>query len=136
MLAILGSIMQFNGKFDESIALVKDAMRLSPYYPALYLWPLSMSYLLAGHYEEALATSELMLARAHKGEFSPLLAHMSLAEAYIGLGQDQEARAHAEEVLKLNPNFLLADERKRMYYYRDPSHLERHIDTLRKAGLK
>jgi len=136
MLDILASIMHFNGKFDQSIALVKNAMRLCPYYPALFLSPLSTSYFLAGRYEEALAASELMLARANKGEFNPLFAHTNLVEAYIGLGQDQKARAHAEEVLKIDPNYSLADVRKTMYFYRDPAHLERHIDALRKAGLK
>jgi adenylate cyclase len=136
MLCILAAIMHYNGKFDESIALVNNAMRLCPYYPALFLSGLSMSYFLAGRYEEALAAGELMLARAHKGEFSPFMAYMSLAEAYIGLGQDQKARAHAEEMLKINPNYSLADQRKSMYYYRDPAHADRHIDALRKAGLK
>jgi adenylate cyclase len=136
MLCILANIMQFNGKFDESIALVKNAMRLCPSYPAFFLSPLSNSYLLAGRYEEALAAGELMLARANKGEFSPYVAHMNLAEAYIGLGQDQKARAHAEEILKINPNYSLADQRKRWYYYKDPAHLDRRIDALRKAGLK
>ena len=136
MLSILASIMHFNGKFDQSIALVKNAMRLCPYYPAIFLIQLSMSYFLAGRYEEALAASELMLARAHKGEFSPSMAHMSLAEAYIGLGQEDKARAHAEEMLKINPNYSLAHQRKTMYYYRDPDHADRHIDALRKAGLK
>jgi adenylate cyclase len=136
MLSILGAIMHFSGKFDESIAVTKNAMRLSPYYPALFLRILSMSYLSAGRYKEGLAASELLLARAHKGEFSPFWAHMGLAEAYIGLGQDQKARVNAEEMLKMNPNFSLADERKRMYFYKDPAHLELHIDFLRKAGLK
>jgi len=121
MLSILAAIMHFNGKFDQSIALVKNAMRLCPYYPAIFLMQLSMSYFLAGRYEEALAASKLMLARADKGEFSPLMAHMSLAEAHIGLGKDQKARAHAEEMLKINPNYSLAGEQKRMYYYRDPA---------------
>jgi adenylate cyclase len=136
MLSILAAIMHYNGKFDESISLVKNAMRLCPYYPAIFLTGLSMSYFLAGRYEEALAAGKLMLARARKGEFSPFMAHMSLAEAYIGLGQDQKARAHAEEMLKINPNYSLAGEQKRMYYYRDPAHADRHIDALRRAGLK
>jgi len=136
MLVILAAIMHFNGKFDESIALVKNAMRLCPYYSAQFLSVLSMSYFSAGRYEEALAASELLLTRAHKGEFSPLWAHMNLAKAYIGLGQDQKARAHAEELLKINPNFSLANERRRLYFHRDPAHLELHIDALRKAGLK
>ena len=135
MLSILATIMQFNGKFEESIALAKKSMRLSPYYPPHLLIPLSSSCFLAGHHEEALAASELMLARANKGEFSPLLAHIALAKAYIGLGQNQKARAHAEEVLKINPNYSLDNSRKRNLY-RDPAHLETEIDALRKAGLK
>jgi len=136
MVDVLGTIMHFNGRFDESIALIKNAMRLCPSYPAFYLNHLFMSYFLVGRYQEALAASELLLARAQKGEFNLFLAHRSLAEAYIGLGQDQKARAHAEEALKINPNFSLANYRKLVYFYRDPAHLERHIDALRKAGLK
>jgi adenylate cyclase len=136
MLVSLAMIMHYNGRFDESIALVKNAMRLCPYYPAIYLRTLFVSYFLAGRDKEALAASELLLARAYKGEFNPLVAHTSLAEAYIALGQEDKARAHAEEVLKIDPNYSLADLRKRIYFYRDPAHLERHIDALRKAGLK
>ena len=136
MILILAGIMHFNGKFDESIALAKNAMRLCPYYPAFFLTPLCTSYILTGRYEEALKAGELLLARAHKGEFSPLMAQIILAEAYIGLGQDQKARAHVEEVLKINPNYSLADLQKRMYYYKDPAYLERRIEALRKAGLK
>ena len=135
MLHILAGIMHYNGKFDESIALVKNGMRLCPYYPAFFLRTLFLSCFLAGRYEEALAAGELLLSRAKKGEFSPLLAHISLAKAYIALGQDEKARTHVEEMLKINPNFLSADQRK-MYFYKDPAHLERHIDALRKAGLK
>ena len=136
MLENLGVIMHFNGKIDESIALIKNAMRLCPSYPAFYLHHLFMSYFLAGRYQEALAASELLLARAYKGEFSLFSAHLDLAEAYIGLGQDDKARAHAEEGLKINPNYSLADLRKRIYFYKDPAHLERLIDAQRKAGLK
>jgi adenylate cyclase len=135
MLENLGAMMFLSGKFEESIALIKNAMRLCPSYPAFYLYHLSMSYFLAGRYQEALAASKLLLARADKGEFNPLLAHLALADAYIGLGQEDKARAHAEEVLKINPNYSLADLRKRNLY-RDPSHLERYIEARRKAGLK
>jgi len=136
MLSILAAIMLYNGKLDESIATIKNAMRLSPYYPAIFLSNLTTSNFLAGHYEEALAAGELLLARARKGEFSPFLAHMYLARAYIGLGQNQKAREHAEEMLKINPNFSLANYRKTVSYYKDPALADRLIDPLRKAGLK
>ena len=136
MIYVLAVMMHFNGRFDESIALIIKASRLCPYYPAMHLDMLSMSYFLTGRYEEALAAGQLLLSRAQKGEFSPYLAHMRLIEAYIGLKQDDKARAHAEEVLRINPNSALADERKRFESYRDPSHLESHVNALRKAGLK
>jgi adenylate cyclase len=137
MLSVLATTMYYNGRFDESIALIKNAMRLCPYYPPFFLMISSTSYLAAGRYEEALAAGELLLSRARRGEINPLLAHLYLAEAYIGLGQNQKAQAHAEEALKISPNFSLADEQKRMYSsYRDPAPLERRIDALRKAGLK
>jgi adenylate cyclase len=132
----LAGIMHYNGKFKESIALVKNAMRLCPFYPASFLRTLSGSYILVGRYEEALVVGELLLARAQKGEYNPLSAHTTLVAVYMGLGQEDKARAHAEEVLKLSPNFSLADERKKLYFYRDPSPLERQIDALRKAGLE
>jgi len=35
---------------------------------------------------------------------------MDLAKAYTALGQDDKVWAHAEEVLKIDPNFSLAAE--------------------------
>jgi adenylate cyclase len=136
ILLTLAIIMHYNGKFDESIALVKNAMRLCPYYPVFYMQRLFDSYFMAGRYDEALAAGKVLLAHAQKGEFSLLWAHKDLAEAYIALGQDDKARMHAEEVLKINPKFSLADERKMFYYFKDPTHLEHYLDILRKAGLK
>ena len=76
-----------------------------------------------------------MLDRSRKGEINPLYAHVYLAEAYIGLGQEQKARVQAEEVLKINPNFTLEKE-KLLLGYKDVAHNERHFAALRKAGLK
>jgi TolB-like protein len=135
VMLLLGIIYHHSGRFDESIALIKNAMRISPYYPAMYLYYLAPSYLLTGRYKEAIETSNLMLDRSRKGEISPLYGHVFLAEAYIGLGQNEKARAQAEEVLKINPNFaplkegLLVD-------YKDPAYKERHLAALRMAGLK
>jgi adenylate cyclase len=108
MLTILSGGMLFAGRFEESIALVKKAMRLTPYYPAFFLRPLINSYILTERYEDAIATGKLLLERSRNGEIEPIFTHLSLASAYIGLGKEEEARAHAEEVLKINPNFSLS----------------------------
>jgi adenylate cyclase len=135
MLNSLAITMHYNGKFDESIALVKNAMRICPYYPAFYLRYLGTSYLLTGRYQEASEAYKLMLDRSRKGEINPYFAHLHLAEAYAALGQIDNAKAQAEEVLKMKPNFSMESERF-LAMYKDPVHKERHFALLRKAGLK
>jgi tetratricopeptide (TPR) repeat protein len=135
MMFVLAIIYHYSGRFEESIALIKTAMRICPYYPAVYLQFLAPSYVLTGRYNEAIETSKLMLDRSRKREINPLYGHVYLAEAFIGLGQEQKARAQAEEVLKINPNFTLEKE-KLLVSYKDVAHKERHLAALRKAGLK
>jgi tetratricopeptide (TPR) repeat protein len=132
---LLAHTMYYAGRFEEAIALAKKAMRLMPYYPAWYLGILAQSYLISGRYEEALATYKQLLDRSRKGEIPPLWAHMGLAEVYIELGREEDARAHAAEVLRINPNFSL-EVWKKSRFYKDEAHLERRLDALRKAGLK
>jgi adenylate cyclase len=125
----------FLGRFDEAIALTEKAMRICPYYPAYYLVTQAASYLGAGRYQEAVKASELMLDRSRKGEINPFWAHVFLAEAYAELGQLDKARAEAEEVMKINPNYSL-EINKVLASYRDPMIKERRLAALRKAGLK
>jgi adenylate cyclase len=130
----LSIIMLKAGRFEESIALAKKAIRLNPCYPVYYKTYLASSYFLAGRYEEALEAQEEVLERAQKGEFPPFLAHLDLSAYYMELGREEEARAHAAEVLKINPKFSLESVRKRSLY-KDPAHLERFLSPLRKAGI-
>ena len=125
------------GRFDDAIALVKKAMRVHPYYPAYYLMRLGSAYRMTGRYEEALTVYKQLLDRSLKGEYPAYGAHLFLAEVYAELGQDEKARAHAAEVLRLKPKFSLKWFSKLITYeYKDPAHLERRVNALRKAGLK
>jgi len=51
------------------------------------------------------------------------------------MGREQEARAEAAEVLKLNPKFSVDSYAKRMIL-KDQSIIDDFINALRKAGLK
>jgi len=133
-IAGLASVMEYSGRFEESIALVKKAMRLTPYYPVWFLEPLSWSYIFTERYEEAIAAGKLALDRSRKGEIEPLHVHLMLASAYIGRGLEEEAKAHAEEVLKINPNFSSSLFLKAMPY-KYSAHLKSRIALYRKAGL-
>jgi len=54
----------------------------------------------------------------------------------MDLGREEEAKEHAREALKMNPKLSLEGLRKGYYsHYKDPSHPERFLSALRKAGL-
>jgi tetratricopeptide (TPR) repeat protein len=61
-------------------------------------------------------------------------ASVGLACAYAQLGQLEEMRAAAAEVLRINPGFTI-ESSKRILVYKDPQDLEHYVDGMRKAGL-
>ena len=133
---LLAVSMNTMGRFDDAIELVKRAMRLHPYYPAYYLQWLGGAYRMTGRYEDALTVYKQLLGRSRKGEFPSLTPHLYLADVYAELGREEEARTHAAEVLRISPNFSLEVVSKiNTYGYKDPAHLERRLNALRKAGI-
>jgi len=127
----LGYILNFAGRPEEAIGLVKKAMRLNPMYPAYYLWELGHAYFITGRYEEAIETLKRVLDR--NSNFMP--AHVFLAASYSEIGREEDARAEVTEVERLSPQASLVALRRTLPY-KDQSVLERLIDSLRKAGLK
>ena len=134
---LLAVTMHRVGRFDDAIELVKKAMRLHPYYPAYYLQWLGAAYRMTGRYEDALQIYKQLLDRANKGEFPSIEAHVFLADVYAELDRVEEAQTHAAEVLKLKPGLSLAEISSNIstYTFKDPAHLERRLNALRKAGI-
>jgi hypothetical protein len=58
-----------------------------------------------------------------------------LAASYGQLGRIKEAQAALKELLLLMPGMTFDDVRKQVPF-KDPTHMERYLDGLRKAGLK
>ena len=131
LLTGLGYILNYAGKPEEAIGLVKKAMRLNPMYPAYYLWELGHAYFITGRYEEAIETLKRVLGR--NSDFMP--AHLLLAASYSEIGREEEARAEVAEIERLNPQATLEALRPRLSY-KDQAVSERLFDSLRKAGLK
>jgi adenylate cyclase len=129
--ARLGLILNFAGRPDEAIGLIKKAMRLNPRYPHNYLSQLGMAYGLTGRYEEALAT--LRSATIRNPDHLP--PHLHLALSYSELSRDTEARAEVAELLRISPNYSL-EGFMRVMPFKNPAELERYLAALRKAGLK
>lgn len=129
--ADLGWILTWAGRPEKAIEMIEKAMRLNPHYPFIYSYFLGQAYHVAGRYEEAIAALKGALSR--NSHWMP--AHRILIVIYSELGQDEEARAEAAEVLRLNPNFSL-EVWKQTVPYKDQAVLERHLAALRKAGVK
>jgi adenylate cyclase len=110
--------------------VAEKAIRLG-FHPHWYLFDLGHAYCLSGRYEEAIATLQQFISRTP----NVLPAQLILALAASEAGQEEEARAAAAEVLRINPKFSLAVWRQRVPYT-DPAVIERQVAALRKAGLK
>jgi len=128
--AILAEISGYAGKPPGvRLAYAQKAMRLDPNHPELYLFEIGWAYIDMQHYQEA--------AEALRGAIpNDPYTHVGLADAYVKLGREQDAKAEAAEVLRLAPEFSLAEMRKRVPAHWDSPGGRQLLDALRKAGLK
>jgi TolB-like protein/Tfp pilus assembly protein PilF len=132
---VMAKILHYSGRFEEAISMIKTAMRLhGPYFPAHYLLWLGLPLHMAGRNEEALPVFNTLLERSRRGELPELYTQVNLTAVKILLGQEQEARQHAAEVLRLNPKFSL-EWWSKMEFFKDRAQLERRLEPMRKAGL-
>ena len=129
--AHLGMTLNYVGRPEEAIALLKKAIRLNPIPPNWYLFSLGDAYRLTEQYEVALAAYKRVL------HLNPddIRAHTGLTATYSLAGREEEARAAAAEVLRINPKFSLEHVAKALPF-KNKADTELHIDSLRKAGLK
>jgi adenylate cyclase len=128
--AFFGYILHLNGKHKEGIEEITKAIRLNPFPPNWYFLFLGYAYSGAGMYEEAIVA----LKKALRGSPDNLFAHTGLAAVYSLSGREQEARAEAAEVLRINPKFSLKRSAK-TWPSKNKSDRDLIINALSKAGL-
>jgi adenylate cyclase len=127
----LGYCLRFGDKPKEAIPVLKKAIRLNPFAPSSIIYNLGMSYLFSGQNEEAIAECK----RATTREPNNLGAHLALTVAYSLSGRDEDARATAVEVLRIEPKFSLEKFSKSLHF-KNQADTDSTVDALRKAGLK
>ncbi len=123
--------MNWSGKPEEGISLIKKAMRLNPNYPYYYLFYLGHSHYLLGNKEEAIKLMKRVVTRAPY--FLPVRRH--LAVLFQETGMKKEARAQVKEVLRIFPGASIEDERQRCPYRWEPALQKRFFGGLRKSGM-
>jgi adenylate cyclase len=126
----LGHALFFSSKPTEALDYLKKAIRLNPMPPSDY-------YLLIGHcYRSLERFTEALEAYNKAVEIGPsnIYAHLGLAVLYIFMGRDDEARAAASNVLRIDPDFSLNAIRKASPN-KDRDGEESYFEAARKAGL-
>jgi adenylate cyclase len=129
--AALAIVLSYTDRMEDALEAAARALRLKSTIVDTHLDSVGAAYAVAGRYEEAIAPLKQYLSRYP----NILPAHLTLAAVYSELGHAAEAQKEAAEVLRLNPNFSLEVHKQRMPI-KDSATLERHIATLRQAGLK
>ena len=102
-------------------------MRLNPYHPERFWNHLGRAYFVARRYPEALTAVQKISVPDYSH-------HAFLAAASAQTSDEASARAHAAQVLALEPTFSIANYLEMMHYANggDRSH---HREALVKAGL-
>ena len=128
--ALLAMTLNWSGRPKEAESLVEKAKRMSPLYSAWYLAVQAHAYRLMARHDEAIVIYGESIAR-NRDHIGP---RIGLTSCLAEVGRLDEARSEAAEVLRINPSFTLTKYAKSLTY-KDPSHAERSLNTLREAGL-
>jgi adenylate cyclase len=127
----LGGNLRWAGRCAEAIPILQKAMRLSPIPPYLCLQILAWCYYSTGQHEEAIALQRKILQK----EPNQLITQLGLTAALIQAGKEDEARAEAAKVLRIDPKFSVESFARRLPY-KDQRVIDDLVSALRKAGLK
>jgi tetratricopeptide (TPR) repeat protein len=98
------------GKHEQALEIMKKAIGLergvSQYNRNMQLSHLAEYFRRTGRYVEAIATGRKLLGN-NPSKRHALRAYITLACAYSALGNDEDARAAAADILRISPDFSL-----------------------------
>jgi adenylate cyclase len=129
--AWLAMSLNYAGKPEQALPLFEKAIRLNPLPPAFYYLNYGNSFRLIGRFEEAI----VMYKKSIQLTPNSAPAHYVLAATYGLMGREEEAKAVAAELLRINPKFSVEYVAKTSPYKRQEN-TDQIIEGLRKAGLK
>ncbi len=128
--ALMGGIKTYMGRPDETLPLVRTAMRLNPDAGYLYFLLLGRAYYFLGDWEQSL----INLGEALERNPSNLEARIYLAATLAAAGSAEEAAWQRDEILMLEQDFD-AEKWLQTYPMSDGGQQGRLLRTLRELGL-
>jgi adenylate cyclase len=128
---LMGITLSYADRPDEAIDHLKQGIRLNPFPAYWYYRQLGLCYMQKGQYEKALTEFKKSL---HRSPNAPI-NHVNLAIVYILLDRQEEARAAANKVLEIDPDFSV-ERALKVSPFKNQAFLELVAEATRKAGLK
>jgi adenylate cyclase len=125
-----GLALMYAGRAAEALEAFAIAKRLDPHSPSIVLHFVAQANFSLGRYEAAAEHLHERIARTPATDSSRML----LAACYGHRGRVDEARAAWAGLMKVNPDFSLA-QRARVLPYKEPRDFQRIAEGLAKAGL-
>jgi adenylate cyclase len=125
-----GLCLVFAGQPERAIEVMQASMRLEPFRNAVRLAYMGNAYYMLGRYEEAVTP----LRESARRMPDLRITQLWLAATYAQLDRLGEARAAADEVRRIEPDFAI-ERWKLTAVYKRPEDSERLFDGIRKAGL-
>jgi adenylate cyclase len=126
-----GATLNRAGQPARAAQVIETHMRYDPYYPPVASAILGHARYLLKEYSQALPPMRECTSRAPNFR----LGHVWLAATLAQLGQLDEARAEAAEVLRIDPKYTIDGTQRRSSLFKRPEDAEHLFDGLRKAGL-
>jgi len=127
-----GAALLFASRPEEAIPLLQKAIRLNPNAQSWTFVFLGHAFRNTGRLEEAVSAYKKVLKRAP----DHLIAHVALTTVYSLMGREEEARAEAQEVLRINPKFSLIRFKKTALVFKDKSENDMILNAMTKALQK
>ena len=122
-----GEFLTWAGRPEEAVPWLEKALRLDPYRPDGRLTNLGVALHAARRYEDAAAVFRKIANLGYEH-------HAYLASCYARMGLELEGRCHADEVLRLKPDFRATRYVQGLPYQHEADR-KHHLDGLAKAGL-
>jgi hypothetical protein len=116
---------------DDVVSAFKVARRLDPFSSPWTPGWMGLAHYMLKRYSDALPLLRECVARAPNFRG----AHVWMAATYVRLGQLDDAREAAAEVLRVEPTYSISGVQKQLSVFKQPEHAEHLFEALRKAGL-
>jgi adenylate cyclase len=124
-----GFALTFGGQSKRALDVVHAYMRRDPFYVPTASFALGFAHCMLKQYSQALPLLRDYVAQVPTDRYG----HRLLAATFAQLGQLEEARAAAADLLRVQPSFTIA--KARISWFKHAKDAKQIHDGLRKAGL-